>query len=140
MIDSKKNSGEWRIQLIMKINFSSSRNFFVTRDMHSKSDNIEIMMGSNTNEITENLFNSLLRRYQGGLSESMIGNEFVLIYVKSLNYVLHNIDLKRSGSYIETPKWLKNKKATINCRNRKCFQYRNEKEMLSICNYNCIEL
>ena len=104
MIDSKKNSGEWRIQLIIKINFSSSRNFIVTRDMHSKSDNIEIMMGSNTNEITEDLFNSLLRRYQGGLSESMIGNEFVFVYVKSLNYVLHNIDLKRSGSYIETSK------------------------------------
>ena len=33
--------------------------------MFSKSDNFEIMMGCNTNEIIRNLFNSLLRRYQG---------------------------------------------------------------------------
>ena len=33
--------------------------------------------------------------------------------------------MKRSGSYIEAPKWIKNKKATINPQNKddKCFQY-----------------
>ena len=46
-------------------------------------------------------------------------------YVESLNYIFHKVDLKRSGSYIETPQWLKNKGATINCQNDddKCFQY-----------------
>ena len=44
---------------------------------------------------------------------------------KSLNYIFHKVDLKRSGSYIETSDWLKNKGATINCQNDddKCFQY-----------------
>ena len=69
----------------MKINFISSRNFIEARDMHSKSDNIEIMRGSNTNEIIRNLFNSLLRRYQEGLYVSMRGSKFVLDYVESLN-------------------------------------------------------
>ena len=45
--------------------------------MHSKSDNIEIMMGSETDEIIENLFDSFLQRYQKGLAESMKGSEFV---------------------------------------------------------------
>ena len=94
--------------------------------MYSKSDNLEIMMGGKTNEIIRNLFNSLLRRYQGGLQKSMRGSEFVFDYVKSLNYIFHKVDLKRSGSYIETPEWLENKGATINCQNdddNKCFQY-----------------
>ena len=125
LIESKKKNGEWNIQLIMKINFIFSRNFIESRDMYSKSDNFEIMMGANTNEIIRNLFNSLLRRYQGGLQGSMRGSEFVFDYVKSLNYIFHKVDLKRSRSHIETPEWLKNKVATINCQNDddKCFQY-----------------
>ena len=47
------------------------------------------------------------------------------MYVESLNYIFHKIDIKRSGSYIEAPKWIKNKKATINPQNKddRCFQY-----------------
>ena len=125
LINDKKKSGEWKNQLIMKINFISSRDFIESRVMCSKSDNFEIVRGSNTNEIIRGLFNSILRRYQGGLHESMRGSEFVFDYVESLNYIFHKVDLKRSGSYIETPEWLKNKGATINCQNGddKCFQY-----------------
>ena len=38
---------------------------------------------------------------------------------------LHKISLNRGGSYIDSPKWLKNKKATINPKHNddKCFQY-----------------
>ena len=108
----------------MKINFISSRNFIETRDMYSKFDNFEIIRGSNNNEIIRDLFNSILRRYQGGLQESIRGSEFVFDYVESLNYIFHKVDLKRSGSYIEIPDWIQNKGATINCQNDdKCFQY-----------------
>ena len=92
MIDSKKKSGEWKIQLIMKINFISSRNFIESRYMYSKSDNFEITMGGNTNEIIKNLFNSLLRRCQVGLQESMRGSEFVFDYVESLYYIFHKVE------------------------------------------------
>ena len=54
MIDDKKKIGEWKTQLVLKINFISSKNFNDTRDMHSKSDNVEIMMGVDTNEIIKN--------------------------------------------------------------------------------------
>ena len=42
--------------------------------MRTKGNNIEIMMGSETDEIIEDLFESLLKRYQEGLEESMRGN------------------------------------------------------------------
>ena len=46
-------------------------------------------------------------------------------YVESLNHIFYKVDLKRSASYIETPEWLKNKAATMNCQNDddKCFRY-----------------
>ena len=93
--------------------------------MHSKSDNVEIMMGFDTNEIIEKLFNSLLQIYLKGLEESMRGSDFVFDYVESLNYIFHKIDLKRGGSYTEAPEWIKNKKATIDPKydDEKCFQY-----------------
>ena len=35
--------------------------------MHTKSNNVEIMMGSETDEIIEDLFESFLQKYQEGL-------------------------------------------------------------------------
>ena len=77
MINEKIKKGEWKIQLIMKIIFVSSENFTETRDMHSKSDNVEILMSVNANEIIKNPSNSLLQRYQKGLEESMREDDFV---------------------------------------------------------------
>ena len=57
--------------------------------MHSKSDNVEIMIGSETNEIIEELFESLLQRYQDGLEESMKGSEFIFDSVDVLYYDLN---------------------------------------------------
>ena len=93
--------------------------------MHTKSHNIEIMMGNETDKIIEVLFESLLQRYWVGLEESLRGSEFIFDSVNSLCYKLHKTSLNRGGSYINFPKWLKNKKATINPKNNddKCFQY-----------------
>ena len=110
----------------MAINFiSSTERSDETRTMRTKSDNIEIMMGSETDEIIEELFKSLLQRYQEGLEESMRGSEFIFDCVDALYYNLNKISLERRGSYIDSPEWLKNKKATINPKNNddKCFQY-----------------
>ena len=61
----------------MQINFISSKDSEETRTMHTKSHNIEIMMGNETDEIIEKLFESLLQNYQKNLEESMRGSEFV---------------------------------------------------------------
>ena len=77
VIDYKTTLGEWKIQLTMSINFISHKDSNETRTMHTKSDNIEIMMSSETDEIIEELFKSLLQRYQEESEESMKGSEFV---------------------------------------------------------------
>ena len=110
----------------MAINFISSKDSDETRTMHTKSNNAEIMVGSETDEITKDLFESFLQKYQEGLEESMRGSEFVYNSVDVLYYNLNKVSLSRGGSYIDSPKWLKNKKATINPQNKKddkCFQY-----------------
>ena len=56
----EETSSEWKIQLTMAINFISSKDSDETRTMHTKSDNVEIMIGSETNEIIKNLFESFL--------------------------------------------------------------------------------
>ena len=56
----------------------------------------------------------------------MRGSEFVCDSVDVLYYNLNKVSLSRGGSYIDSPKWVKNKRATINPQNNKddrCFQY-----------------
>ena len=55
----------------MAINFISSKDSDETCTMHAKSNNVEIMMGNETNETIEELFKSFLQRNQEGLEESM---------------------------------------------------------------------
>ena len=126
IINDHKIESEWKIQLTVAINFISSKpDSDETRIMHAKSDNIEIMTGSETDEVIEELFESLLQRYQRGLEESMRGSEFVFDDVNSLYYDLNKISSNRGKSYIESPERLKNKKEATNMKNNdsRCFQY-----------------
>ena len=68
------------------------------------------MMGDEADEIVKKIFESLFQRYQEGLEESMKGNEFVFDNVDLLEYKLNKIVLHRGESYIDSSKWLKNKK------------------------------
>ena len=90
----------------MKIIFISSRNFIEKSDMRTKSDNVEIMMGDDNDEVIKNLFDTLLKRYQEGLLTSVKGSEFVFDHVELLNYIFHKVNLIRSGTYIKTPEWI----------------------------------
>ena len=120
-----KIQSECKVQLISAIDFISSKDYDEARTMHPKRNNVEIMIGSEAKEIIEEIFKSLLQIYQEGLEESMRGSKFIFDSVDALHYDLNKISLSRAGSYIDSPKWLKNKKATINPKDNddKCFQY-----------------
>ena len=109
----------------MQVNFTFSKDSEETCAMHTKSHNIEIMMGNKTDEIIKTPFKSLLQNYHKDLEESMRRNKFVPNSIDLLYYHLQKIGLKRGGSYIDSPEWLKNKKATIDSKNNddNCFQY-----------------
>ena len=47
----------------------------------------------------------------------MKGLEFEFDGVNFLHYDFNKISLNRGGSYIDSPKWLKNKKSRINPKN-----------------------
>ena len=108
----------------MTINIFSSNDSEEIRTMYNLSDNIETMIGYETDEIVENLFDSFLKKYREKLKKSMKGSEFVYDSVDLLHYNFHRISLNRGGSYIDSPKLLKkNRKAMINSKNNddKCF-------------------
>ena len=56
----------------------------------------------------------------------MKGSEFFFNYVQLLYYKFHKINPNRGGSYMDSPDWVRNKKATMNPISKidkKFFQY-----------------
>ena len=109
MINDHKAIRKWKIHLIMQINFISHKDSKETRAMYTKSRNIEIMEGNETDEIIDELFESLLQNYQKNLEEPMRRSEFGPDSIDFLYYHLQKVGLKRSESYIDSPESLKNK-------------------------------
>ena len=53
------------------------------------------------------------------------GSNYIFESVDLLSYSVHEISLKREKSYMKSPEWVLNERATINPKNKnnKCFQY-----------------
>ena len=62
IIYNLKKSGTWKIYLTISSNFISSLDNNEEHVMHSKSDNIEIMISDDTDEVMKELFDSLKNR------------------------------------------------------------------------------
>ena len=126
LINQYKNEGEWKVQLSAEINFISLKpGSDETRVMHTRSDNEEFMSDDDTNEIIKLLFESFLQRFEENLQNKMRGSEFEFDGINFFDYNFNKTSIYRSGSYIDSPKCLKDKKSTINPKNNnyKCFQY-----------------
>ena len=84
------------------------------------------MFGDDSDDIIEQLFRSLLQKYEENLQSKIRGSDFEFDGANFLYYDFNKISLNRGASYIDSPKWLKGKKSTINPKNNadKCFQYR----------------
>ena len=101
----------------MSINFISSNdtgeihNFFVWRD------NEEIRSDNETNDIIKRLLKCLLTNDQN--EEKILRNDsnFVVESVDLLSDHIHKTNQKRGKSYIKSPEWILNKRATINQKN-----------------------
>ena len=112
--------------MIAEINFESLKpGSDETRIMHTRSDNIEIMIGDDNDDIIEELFKSFLQKYEDNLQNKMKGSDFEFDGVNFLYNDFNKISSNRAGSYIGSPKWLKDKRLTINPKKNddKCFQY-----------------
>ena len=108
------SSNEWKIQINMHINFVSSNDTGEIRTVFVWSDNEEIRLGNETDDIIEGLINSFLNNYQ---KEELIlrnGSNFVFESADLLSYHIHKTSLKRGNSYIKSSEWVASKKAIIN--------------------------
>ena len=111
--DNDSDRAEWK----MKNNCISTKSFEETCTIYTKSEPTEIFMGSNTNDVIDRLFNTLLQRFQQAIKTSIEGSIFTHESVR----LLYNV-----GLYIMSPNWRVNKKATINPkseRDNKFFQW-----------------
>ena len=113
-INVYKTKGEWKLQLSAEISFVSQKpDSDETRVMYTRSTPEEIIIGSETEEVAEKLIMQLLQKYQDNLQNKMKGSDFIFNGVNYLFYDLNRITISKGGSYIESPKWLKDKKCTI---------------------------
>ena len=118
LLEEYKQKGEWKMQLTIEVNFISLKpGSDETRIMYTRNDNIEIMFGDDNDDIIEQLFESLLKKYEENLENKMRGSEFEFDGVNFLYYDFNKTSINRGGSYIDSPKWLKDKKSTINPKN-----------------------
>ena len=115
LINAYKAKGEWKLQLSAEISFVSQKpGSNEKRIMYTRSFCVEIIIGCETEEVAEKLIMQLLQKYQGSLQNKMKGSDFIFNGVNYLFYDLNRITISKGGSYIESPKWLKDKKCTIN--------------------------
>ena len=97
------------IQIKMRIIFISFIDKNKAQVMHTKSDNVEIMNGTDTSDAIYKLINSFIKRYQKGLETEMKGNSYIFERIDLLEYHLHKISLNKGNPYIESPECIKNK-------------------------------
>ena len=109
----------------MGVNFISTNDIGEIRTYHVNSDNEEIRLDNETNDIINGLLKSFLSNYQNEEKILRNGSNFVFESVDLLVYRIHKTRLKRGKSYIKSLEWILNKRETINPKNKdnKCFQY-----------------
>ena len=82
-MNNLNNSDTWKVQLIIANNFVSSIDNNEEHVMHSKCDNIEILINDEADEVIKELFDLIQNGYQNNL-KSMKGSEFFFDYVHLL--------------------------------------------------------
>ena len=89
----------------MHVNFISSTDTGETRTIFVWSDNEEIRLGNETDDIIKKRFNYFLNNYQKEEIVLRKGSDFVFESVDLFSYSFHKIGLKRGKSYIKSPEW-----------------------------------
>ena len=123
----------WKTQISMRVNFISSK-YTGETCIYKWIDNVRIMRGNDTDDIIREIFMSFLRKYQEEL-KIIKGSDCVFESVELMDYKHHRVRSRRGESYVKSPKWVANKKATINPNNNnddECLRW----STISVLNYN----
>ena len=130
--DVDTERGEWKIRLLKQNKCIYTKDFKETQTIYSAS---KIFMGTDTDDAIDNLFDTLLQRFQEAVitshrNESGFTHESVAL----LYYYFQKTDIRRAESYTESPDWIRNKSAKINPKNEK------DNKLLSVVNNFSIKL
>ena len=83
LLEEYKQKGEWKVQLTIEVNFISLKpGSEETCIMYTRSDNIEIMFGDDNDDIIEQLFESLLKKYEDQSLNFMALTFYIMILTK----------------------------------------------------------
>ena len=84
--NEESDRAEWEIQPRMQNSCISTKCFEETRTIYSKSEPVEIFMGSNTNDVIDRLFNTLYKDFNMHKKHQMIKK--ANLFLKVLNYYI----------------------------------------------------
>ena len=104
---NRNDSNQWKIQINLRVNFVYANDTWEIRPNFVWSNNEEIRLGNETDDIIKGLINSFLNEYQ---KEEIIlwnGSNFLFESIDFLSHHIHKRSLKRGNSYIKSPEWLK---------------------------------
>ena len=93
----------WKIQLTIAINFMPSENNDEEHAVHSRNNNIKLMINDKGDKVIEEHFQLLLFTYLVGWETSIKGSGFIFDYVTLLQYKCHRINFKHNGLYVISP-------------------------------------
>ena len=110
LINNKNNSSEYKIQLIIGLNFININAKEKIRTFYVRSNNEEIRSGNDTNDIFTKICESTLNNYENEEQILRNGSNYIFESVDILNIHFHKIDLSRDSSYIESPQRISSKK------------------------------
>ena len=94
----------------MQNNCISTKNFEDTCTIYTRSEPVEIFVGSNTSDVTDRPVDTTLKRFQEAIKTSVKESEFTYESAGLLYYHFQRIDIRRAESYIIYPYWIVSKK------------------------------
>ena len=104
LMNEKKSNNEQNIQLSIGLNFMHTTDRDKNCNFSVKSNNVEIRIGSNTNDVITILFESFLNNYQKEEQILRNGSNYTFESVDILGIHFHNIKLKSGSTYIDSPR------------------------------------
>ena len=103
LLNNKNKQQTRKIQLDIRVTTENILNPGDKRNFIIGSDNTVLLYTNVTTESVENLSKSLGEHYEEQILVSREGSNFRYSNIDSLNIHIHEIQLKRGSSYIETP-------------------------------------
>ena len=110
LVDKKEILNNNEIQLVIAINIIHlDKNDVIT--FYVKSKNIICISSDDTSIIVDELLETLSKYYYEKLPIATTDSSYNFHSINELNIHFHIVDLKRTGTYIQSPKWLVYKKS-----------------------------